>query len=355
MKVKLGLPSNLFARLSLEESLAKVWRLNPEAVELVLDRPHVSAEELEGGNLKLRLEILRSLSPRRELSAHANFGKVNPSSLFFHSRRRSLRILEACLKLSAEVNARVLVVHPGFLPPLADLPWVGGYLQRKAWRSLLNSLRRCLKLSEDYGVPLGLENIHGKRSPFSLPSQASQLAENLEGLRFTFDLGHAYIEARRLGMARGEAEAWLAGEMVKHFKGRLIHVHLHDNRGLKDSHLPPGTGEINFKPFREALETLDFQGQVILEIWSPKNPEEDGRRALEEARNIGLREGLKYVYLGNVPGHPGENTYCPRCGELLIERWGFTISRLRLEDGCCPRCGEAIPIMGRCQPSRLRL
>ena len=78
-------------------------------------------------------------------------------------------------------------------------------------------------------------------------------------------------------------------------------------------------------------------------------------RLLEEARSLGLREGLKYVYLGNVPGHPGENTYCPRCGELLIERWGFTISKLKLEEGCCPRCGEPIPIIGRCQPSRFRL
>lgn len=68
---------------------------------------------------------------------------------------------------------------------------------------------------------------------------------------------------------------------------------------------------------------------------------------LEEARRIGLREGLKYVYIGNLPGHPGENTYCPRCGELLIERFGFSITRFRLQDGGCPRCGEEILLVGR--------
>ncbi|RLI28146.1 MAG: AmmeMemoRadiSam system radical SAM enzyme, partial [Candidatus Hecatellales archaeon] len=68
---------------------------------------------------------------------------------------------------------------------------------------------------------------------------------------------------------------------------------------------------------------------------------------LEEARSIGFRQGLKYVYLGNVPGHPGENTYCPRCGELLIRRWGFDITEYRLTNGkCCPKCGESIPIVG---------
>ena len=71
---------------------------------------------------------------------------------------------------------------------------------------------------------------------------------------------------------------------------------------------------------------------------------------LEEARRLGLREGLKFVYLGNVPGHPGENTYCPRCGELLIERFGFSIAKYRLQNGCCPKCGESIPIIGRPNP-----
>jgi len=43
---------------------------------------------------------------------------------------------------------------------------------------------------------------------------------------------------------------------------------------------------------------------------------------LERARETGLTAGLKYVYLGNVPGHPAENTYCPGCGNLLVERLG---------------------------------
>lgn len=68
---------------------------------------------------------------------------------------------------------------------------------------------------------------------------------------------------------------------------------------------------------------------------------------LEEARRIGLDVGLKYVYLGNVPGHPAENTYCPSCGQLLIERSAFwvTKSTLTLEKSC-PKCGRKINIVG---------
>jgi len=67
---------------------------------------------------------------------------------------------------------------------------------------------------------------------------------------------------------------------------------------------------------------------------------------LEAAREIGLRAGLKYVYLGNVPHHPYENTYCPSCHELLIERSGFDILQYRLIEKRCPACGEKVPIVG---------
>jgi len=64
---------------------------------------------------------------------------------------------------------------------------------------------------------------------------------------------------------------------------------------------------------------------------------------LERARKIGLEKGLKFVYLGNVPGHPAENTICPKCGKVLIERKGYRLGEFNIkEDGSCSFCGEAI-------------
>ena len=51
-------------------------------------------------------------------------------------------------------------------------------------------------------------------------------------------------------------------------------------------------------------------------------------KTLHAAREIGLAAGLKYVYTGNVPGDTGENTFCPACGEMLIERWGFQVAKI---------------------------
>lgn len=62
---------------------------------------------------------------------------------------------------------------------------------------------------------------------------------------------------------------------------------------------------------------------------------------LVRAREIGLSAGLKYVYLGNVPGE-GEDTQCPSCGAILIRRHGFYVMENRVQEGRCPGCGTEI-------------
>lgn len=65
---------------------------------------------------------------------------------------------------------------------------------------------------------------------------------------------------------------------------------------------------------------------------------------LELARQIALAEGLHYVYIGNVPGHPAQNTWCPSCGKLLVERVGFAATGvLFTPTGACPACQLPIP------------
>jgi pyruvate formate lyase activating enzyme len=66
---------------------------------------------------------------------------------------------------------------------------------------------------------------------------------------------------------------------------------------------------------------------------------------LEMAYDIAKKEGMRFVYTGNVPGHKYENTYCPKCDALLIDRAGFRVSAIKIKDGKCPECEEGIPIL----------
>ncbi len=64
--------------------------------------------------------------------------------------------------------------------------------------------------------------------------------------------------------------------------------------------------------------------------------------ALHRAARIGRKAGLRYVYTGNVPGDPFENTACPECSRWLVRRGGFTVTENRVEDGRCPVCKTVI-------------
>jgi len=69
-------------------------------------------------------------------------------------------------------------------------------------------------------------------------------------------------------------------------------------------------------------------------------------KTLQKAREIGIEEGLRYVYLGNIPGSDGENTYCWSCNKLVIGRYGYTISEYNIKNGACTFCGAIIDGVG---------
>lgn len=64
---------------------------------------------------------------------------------------------------------------------------------------------------------------------------------------------------------------------------------------------------------------------------------------LERAWTLARAEGLQFVYVGNIPGHAGEGTFCPGCGELVVKRLGFRVLENRLRSGACPACQRPIP------------
>jgi len=64
---------------------------------------------------------------------------------------------------------------------------------------------------------------------------------------------------------------------------------------------------------------------------------------LERSKAIADAEGLHYVYIGNVPGHPAESTYCPHCRKVVVERVGYTVGAVHLKNGKCQYCRTPIP------------
>jgi pyruvate formate lyase activating enzyme len=80
-----------------------------------------------------------------------------------------------------------------------------------------------------------------------------------------------------------------------------------------------------------------FQPQYLLRNLPPTPLD-----TLERAKAIADAEGIHYVYIGNIPGHPAENTYCPRCRRVVVEREGFTVNGVHIRKGKCAYCQQAI-------------
>lgn len=86
------------------------------------------------------------------------------------------------------------------------------------------------------------------------------------------------------------------------------------------------------------LHFTRFHPMYLLKNLPPTPP-----NTLQRAHDIAKAAGLEYVYLGNLPDHPAESTYCPKCGKIVIERRGYTTRLVNMSGNICRLCGQIIP------------
>lgn len=96
------------------------------------------------------------------------------------------------------------------------------------------------------------------------------------------------------------------------------------------------------KFIREVGEETPWHISAFSPMYELSNLSRTPIPVLKMARDIGIEEGLRYVYMGNVPTEHGEDTHCFKCGEMLIRRYGYEILSNKIEDSKCPICKSKI-------------
>ena len=96
------------------------------------------------------------------------------------------------------------------------------------------------------------------------------------------------------------------------------------------------------KFIRDVGEDIPWHISAFSPMYELSNLSRTSLQVLKMARDIGIEEGLRYVYVGNVPTESGEDTYCFKCGEKLIHRYGYEILSNKIEDSKCPMCKSKI-------------
>lgn len=272
----LGISSLLFVHNSVEELIQISSELGAECVEIIYDVPHFPPDYD-----KRKLSGIRELleSHNMGVSVHGSFWDLNPASHHRELWELSLNQIKRSIDVCHALGGEITVVHFGKCPlPESDSLMEGSKLRYREF------LGECLPYAVDRGVIVALEN--AGRDPRSFPptvDELKKLVSELDGAKVTFDIGHAHLSARRTGKeATGEAIA----EQVRGMRKHIVHVHIHDNHGKLDEHLPIGDGDIDFGPIAKAIHDIKYEGRLIAELWDPQHPLETGKKGMERLRKL---------------------------------------------------------------------
>ncbi|MDJ0783137.1 MAG: sugar phosphate isomerase/epimerase family protein [Desulfosarcinaceae bacterium] len=190
---------------------------------------------------------------------------VSTADLTDSIRQASIEEVLGSMDTAAELGARKIVLHPSSIMGMARL------VQTTALERAGDALHRFVAHAAVLGIPLCLENMFPRVSPFLEAAQFAGLLDQFPDLMLTFDAAHAHI---------GD----LAGRRLTAFLDRcghrIGHVHLSDNDGYGDSHLTLGAGTLPLEMILKRLAALGYDDTITLEIFSEDKEELSASRRL---------------------------------------------------------------------------
>jgi sugar phosphate isomerase/epimerase len=218
--MKIGISTWAYQDLSLDEALQRISELSNHA-EILCEARHSLME-------RQNLEAAESFN--LNYTVHGLVTDVNIASIYPQLRRESVAVHRQAIEASAGIGASIYVIHPGYTS------W--GYYRSQAFQALEASIAELSALQEELGIRLAVENMPKSEWLFF-----HRPGLDLQGMGLTLDVGHAHT--------CGTLAEFLGCE-------DLAHLHLHDNSGKNDDHLPLGQGKIDFSPVLKTIERMDI-------------------------------------------------------------------------------------------------
>jgi len=203
-----------------------------------------------------RIRKLKALSKKYSftLSLHVPY-TLNLSEETSFIRKASIDYLKKGILLAAKLNASHLTLHMGYFISISSL----GYKRNEALNRLISSLKELLPLCKKYKVMLALENVN----PLPKDSEVFYLGDNVED----FDVLFKKLRSKYLKMCLDVGHANInegAMKYIKRYKENIIAVHVHDNNGKYDEHLPIGKGTIDWIILTKELKNINCP--IIFEL-----------------------------------------------------------------------------------------
>ncbi|MEM2888969.1 MAG: sugar phosphate isomerase/epimerase family protein [Candidatus Bathyarchaeia archaeon] len=243
--------SFVYLNYPLDEAICRLHKFGYDGVEVWGGRPHAYRRDLNEhiGEL-VKLLNKHKMSVSNFVPAQFRYPSILCSSNEA-IRRSSVEYIKDAIDTAIQLNSPYLSLCPGMVIYGEDL--------KKGWNQLRKSIMELLEYSSKYDLTLLIEPAHA--------TESNLIRTVEEGLRIVKEIG-----SERLGILLDTGHAYLNGEDLTEAVRTLnkndipFHIHIDDNNGDSDSHMIPGEGSIDFKPFADTLKEIDYQGFVSAEL-----------------------------------------------------------------------------------------
>lgn len=243
-------------------------------VELSMDAPQAHYSQI----LHLQDEIRRLLDTRAMgLVCHLPTF-VLTADLTAGIRNASRQEMARSLAAAHALNAEKVVVHPSMISGL------GPFVMDLAMQYAQESLQMIIAQAAELDLVLCLENMFPRYQSFFEARDFTDILQTYPGLKITLDVGHANINSPR-------GQRFL--EFIHTHGDRIGHVHLSDNHGSRDDHLPIGAGNIKWGKVVQALQGCNYDETVTLEVFSENRT--DLHKSLLKVKSL-FGKGVKSMF-----------------------------------------------------------
>jgi sugar phosphate isomerase/epimerase len=231
------------------EELEAISELGFDYLELTMDPPQAHYSIIR----QQKKRLLNALD-RKQMKLVCHLPSfVYTADLTHGLRKASLNEVLKSLEVAAELGCLKAVLHPSYITGL------GIFVIDQAREYALESLDAIMEKAHQLDLLICLENLFPKAHSLVEPEEFADIFVKFPNLKMTLDTGHAHIE---------DTEGKRAIKFIERFPDRIDHIHVSDNLGEADNHLPVGTGTVNFHEIVKALKHIEYDDTITLEVFS---------------------------------------------------------------------------------------
>ena len=236
--------------LDLKQEIERVGQSPFDYIEITLDPPEAHYRDVAAHAPELRgLLQQHDLAVVCHMPTFVSLGDLSP-----HIREGSLLEVVGGMEAAAALGAQKITLHPPFFSGM------GRYAREASIELMLESLDFLTAKAYEYGLLVCLENLDGRDSELgSDPESMTELLARYADADMTFDIAHAFVQGGHTAIERFFA---LCHE-------RIGHVHISDNWGHSDDHLPLGAGGLDLPAVAALLQKYGYNDTITLEVFAP--------------------------------------------------------------------------------------